>query len=162
MNFESIKNTLTELQNVILQLKPSDFCQPIPALSEATIGEHTRHILELFQCLTTAYTTGVLNYDNRDRNRLIQTDKNFAVQIIDQLKNEINKPNKTLILEHQITEEAVCFETNYFREILYNFEHCIHHQALIKVGLMEFEYIKIEENFGVAPSTIAYRKQCVQ
>jgi hypothetical protein len=42
-------------------------------LSNATI-EHTRHIIEMFQCLENQYDLGVVNYDKGKRNTLIQTD----------------------------------------------------------------------------------------
>ncbi len=59
-------------------------------------------------------------------------------------------------------ENQVSIQTNYFRELLYNLEHCIHHQALIKVAVFQLENIKVTENFGIAPSTIEYKKQCAQ
>ena len=162
MNFESIKNTLTDLQKVISQLSPTDFCKPIDNLSGASIGEHSRHIIELFQAVLNSYSNGVLNYDNRERNKIIQADKEFASLVIDSLLSDIEKPNKTITLEHKIADETILIETNYFREMLYNLEHCIHHQALIKVAIFQIKYIELNDNFGVAPSTIEFRKQCVQ
>jgi len=66
------------------------------------------------------------------------------------------------MIRQKVDSELVCIETNYYRELLYNLEHCIHHQALIRVALFQMENIKVNANFGVAPSTIEYRKQCVQ
>jgi hypothetical protein len=49
--------------------------------------------------------------------------------------------------------------TNFYRELLYNIEHCIHHQALIKVAFNEMKMSHLlNKNFGVAPSTIQYRE----
>lgn len=67
-----------------------------------------------------------------------------------------------MIIEHFISGIPTFIETNYFREVLYNLEHCIHHQALIKVALLNFNYIQISETFGIAPSTIEFRKICAQ
>ena len=53
-------------------------------------------------------------------------------------------------------------ETNYYRELMYNIEHCIHHQAIIKIALLNFGKTEIAENLGVAKSTIEYKKQCAQ
>jgi hypothetical protein len=47
------------------------------------------------------------------------------------------------------------------RELLYNLEHCIHHQALIKVAVLESDTIFVNENFGVARSTLNIEK-CAQ
>lgn len=162
MNFESIKNCLIDLQKVITQLSAEDFCIPIDNLSGATIGEHSRHIIELFQSVVYAYEDFELDYDNRKRDKQIETNKKYALQTIENILSEIEKPNKSLLLKHKISEETTYIETNYFREMLYNLEHCIHHQALIKVAILQIQYINLDANFGVAPSTIAYRNQCAQ
>jgi hypothetical protein len=162
MNFVSIKNTLNELQKVIAQLAPEDYSKPVDHLSGSTIGEHSRHIIELFQCAVNAYDDGLLNYDNRNRNLLIQANKEHALAAIESLIHTLEKPNKTLLLEQNISQENIQIETNYHREMIYNLEHCIHHQALIKVAVLQIHYIEVTDSFGVAPSTIEYRKQCAQ
>jgi hypothetical protein len=50
--------------------------------------------------------------------------------------------------------------TNYYREMAYNLEHTIHHMALIRTGINDVSRISVPENFGVAISTMKYRKQC--
>ena len=65
-------------------------------------------------------------------------------------------------LQQIVDGEELLIETNYNRELLYNLEHCIHHQALIKVALLQSESITVDANFGVARSTIEYRNQCAQ
>lgn len=162
MDFSSIKNTLIELKDVLHQLNNETFTKPIPSLSNATIGEHTRHIIELYQAVLTAHDTGTLNYDARPRNKTIQENKIIAITTIDEIVNTIEKEDKKLIMEHSVSNVITRIETNYFREILYNLEHCIHHQALIKVGLLSFKDVLITETFGVAPSTLEFRKACAQ
>lgn len=162
MNFTSVKQTLSALQNLLQQISEQDYSTPIPYLSNASIGEHTRHIIELFQCATDSYDAGILNYDKRERNLLMQTCPDLAIEKIDEICNAIEKENKELILESVFFNEISKIQTNYFREVIYNVEHCIHHQALIKVAVYQFEYLNINENFGVAPSTIVYRNQCAQ
>ncbi|GAA4758088.1 MULTISPECIES: DinB family protein [Flavobacterium] len=162
MDFSSIKNSLIELKDVLNQLNNETFSAPILSLSNATIGEHTRHIIELYQAVLTAYHTGVLNYDDRERNKTIQENKNIALITIDNIIKNVEKEDKKLTMKHCISNSVTLIETNYFREILYNLEHCIHHQALIKVGLLSFNNITINETFGVAPSTLEFRKACAQ
>ena len=158
MLIPSIHNTLNELSDLLSQLSADDYTFQCSGLSNATIGEHTRHIIELFQCLMTGYETGIINYDNRNRNYLIESNIEYANQIIDLIICDLEKPNKNITLEQFLNGELVTIETNYFRELLYNLEHCIHHQALIKVALYGATEITISSHFGVAPSTIAYRK----
>ena len=162
MLITSINNTLTELSDLLSQLGNSDYTKTCYDLSNATIGEHTRHIIEMFQCLENQYNVAVVNYDDRKRDYQIQTDVEFARKAIGTVISNLNKPNKNVVLQQIIDGEELRIESNYYRELLYNLEHCIHHQALIKVAVLQNENLSIDENFGVARSTIEYRKQCAQ
>ena len=51
MLLSSINNNLKELIDLLHQLSNEEYSKPCPQLSNASIGEHTRHIIELFQCL---------------------------------------------------------------------------------------------------------------
>ena len=121
-----------------------------------------RHIIELFECLLNNYEYGLINYDNRKRDVILQTDANEVILKIEKILVEIEKPNKSLYLAHNCYSSSETLPTNYFRELVYNLEHSIHHQALIKVVLLRLPHIKIASSFGIAPSTLEYRKQCAQ
>ena len=162
MLIPSLDKTLNELVSLLNQLSNDDFTLPCKGLSDSTIGEHTRHIIEMFQCLENQYEVGIINYDKRNRDYRIQTDTEFALQCIADIKNQLHKENKTVVLQQIIDGEELRIDSNYFRELLYNLEHCIHHQALIKVAVLQLEHLQIDADFGVARSTIEFRKQCAQ
>lgn len=157
-----INYNLDELIDLLKQLSDKEYSNPCTNLSNSSIGEHTRHIIELFQCLENQYESGIISYDNRQRNVLIQTNTDFAIQQIEQIQRNLNKENKNIVLKQKIQSHEITTESNYYRELLYNFEHCIHHQALIKVAILQYPTIAIDKNFGVARSTIEYRNQCAQ
>lgn len=162
MLIPSIKKTLAELSGLLSQLSDQDYTAPCKGLSNSSIGEHTRHIIEMFQCLEKQYAAGIVNYDDRKRDLRIQSETVFAQQTITEITKALDKPNKNLQLQQCVDGETLLIESNYNRELLYNLEHCIHHQALIKVAVLQNDTLVIDENFGVARSTIEYRKQCVQ
>lgn len=162
MLLKSIHQSLDELTNLLSQLSDTDYSKSHESLSGATIGEHTRHILEMFQCLEKSYDSGVLNYDDRERNIQIQTETKFARQCIENIKVGLKIENKLIYLELVMNDLGMRIQSNYYRELLYNLEHCVHHQALIKVAVLQCENVLVDENFGVARSTIEYRKQCAQ
>lgn len=162
MLIPSIHNSLNELVALLDQLSDNEYIQPCSHLSNATIGEHTRHIIEMFQCLENFYDSGLVNYDKRARNITIQTSTEFAIKSIIDIQNNLKKENKKIELQQIIDGEEIRIDSNYHRELLYNLEHCIHHQALIKVAILQCENIQIDANFGVARSTIEYRTKCVQ
>ncbi|MFW0739907.1 DinB family protein [Flavobacterium sp. T12S277] len=162
MLLSSIHSSLDELVYLLNQLSNNAYSESCKYLSDASIGEHTRHILEMFQCLEESYDSGILNYDNRKRNKCIESDTHYAKQIISDIKQNFKKENKSIYLQQIIDKELIEIQSNYYRELLYNLEHCIHHQALIKVAVLQCENVIIDENFGVARSTIEYRNQCAQ
>lgn len=157
-----VKNNIKENIGVLQQLSNEEFCKKNPELSQATIGEHMRHIIELMGCLLDNYEEGTINYDNRNRNIQIQSDVNCAISVLEKQLVIIDKQNKKLSLINNCFSTHEELPTNYYRELLYNLEHSIHHQALIKVALYNFPHINISDTFGVAPSTVEYRKQCAQ
>lgn len=162
MLLPSVNNSLNDLIDLLGQLSDAVYSMPCPALSNATIGEHTRHVVEMFQCLLNNYDSGVVNYDNRERNKALQTDTGFALTAIQAVAAALDKQDKKLELTQVVDGEEITIESNYNRELLYNLEHCIHHQALIKVAVMQCSDVVVGEHFGVARSTIEYRSQCAQ
>ena len=162
MLIKSINKTLNELTSLLQQLSNEDYIKPCDELSNSSIGQHARHIIEMFQCLENQYVSGSVNYDKRQRNYQIETDTNYAIECTANILENLEKENKVLVLQQMIDQEELLIESNYFRELLYNLEHCIHHQALIKVGVLQLKHLQIDSNFGVARSTIEYRKQCAQ
>ncbi len=154
-NFLEIITLLDQLDN-----QKYTFCNP--ELSEATIGEHIRHIIEMYQCLIADYEFGTINYDKRKRNLAIQNSIEEAKLAIASILETIALPNKELFLEDGLQAANFRVQTNYFRELLYNLEHSIHHQALIKVAVLKYNEVTLPENFGIAKSTIEYKSQCAQ
>lgn len=154
-----------QLTDLLLQLENQAYTMPCCNLSNATIGEHVRHIIELFQCLENGYETGVVNYEKRKRDHRIETDREFALDLLDDIFKALEKPNKDLILETgNYSDESGTSDvpTNYYRELVYNIDHSIHHMALIRVGITGVSTVQLSEEFGVANSTIKYKQQCAR
>ena len=160
-----IENVFFQLTDSLEQLSPAEYSQSSKILFNASIGQHVRHIIELYVCLYNGYETGTVNYEKRKRDVRIETDKDFAIELMQMICNNIEKVDKDLLLESNYDEQStdeINVATNYYRELLYNLEHTVHHMALIRVGINEVSTINIPEGFGVATSTIKYRKTCAQ
>ncbi len=147
------------------QLTCEQYRRPCRALSNATVGQHVRHIIELFICLENGYYTGIVNYDKRKRDLSIETDRVFASSLLKSIYLQLDKKNKNLVLQasyDDLASESFSIETNYYREVVYNLEHTVHHMALIRVGLLEVSAVQVPESFGVASSTRKYREVSVR
>jgi hypothetical protein len=162
---QAVNNVFVQLSATLEQLNQDQYVQPCKTLFNATIGQHVRHIIELFQCLQIGYEGGQVNYERRKRDTRIETDKDFAASLLPEVHKGLDKDNKDLQLEACYDEHEalpITIATNFYREVAYNLEHTIHHMALIRVGITEVSDIELPEDFGVASSTIKYRQQCAQ
>jgi hypothetical protein len=161
----AVRIVFLQLSDSLEKLSGDQYRYACKNLSGNTIGQHVRHIIEMFQCLDKGYLSGEVDYEKRIRDRQIETDKEFAGGLLTEIVLQICKENKPLFLltyYDDLQQEPERIGTNFFREIAYNLEHTIHHMALIRVGLREIGDIPVEESYGVASSTIKYRQQCVQ
>lgn len=158
---EHCKDNLNELGLLLNNLTQKEFTRPCEFLSGATIGQHIRHILELYDCLLNRSSEGKVCYDSRKRDILLETKISFALKKIDIILQELKiLEDKPMILEgsYSAKNEISLVKTSLFRELAYNLEHSIHHQALIKVGMRELGKLNlISVNFGVAPATIKFK-----
>jgi hypothetical protein len=162
---KAIKNVFVQLSESLKQLSDEEYSRPSDILFNATIGQHVRHIIELFIELDKGYKTGYVNYEKRKRDYVIETDKNVAMELLHKIYLQLNKPDKYLLLEANFSEdpnEPEIINTNYLREVMYNLEHTVHHMALIRVGINEVSSLIVPKDYGVASSTIKYKKACAQ
>lgn len=156
-------NILNQLSDLTSRIRDHDFVQPTPSLSGSTIGQHLRHTLEFFLCLEKGFYEGVVNYDRRAHDKLIETDKLIALSAIERIRLFIShlheKPLQLEVGYDTNNDTFVTVETTAMRELVYNIEHAVHHMAIMKIGIREIApYIDLPPEFGVAASTIRYQE----
>ncbi len=162
---DPITQLLRQISALLELVTDEEYVEPIKVLSGATLGQHTRHILEFYLELNAGYAGGTLNYDARKRDRQIETNRIFTIERLAFVLDNLHKDNKPLeITADYGYEEGDSFtiSSNYERELMYNLEHTVHHMALLRIGVNALQRIKLPDSFGVAVSTINYRKVCAQ
>ncbi len=159
---------LNQIKRLVQSLSDRDFQKQSENLFHSTIGEHVRHILEFYSCLINGIEKGEVNYDLRQRQKNLETQTNLVYTTIENIvhKLELITEDKSLVLQANYSLEArakVTVTTSVYRELGYCLEHSIHHQALIKSALKEFDFLQlVEYDFGIASSTLRNRKACAQ
>ncbi|QTV06160.1 hypothetical protein [Faecalibacter bovis] len=156
---ESIHQSLSQLENILIQLNDTEYTQAIEILNGQTIGKHVRHIVEFFQCLLIA--DDVVCFDNRKREVLIENSTIYTLDRIKSIKQKIEflDFNQPIILRQLIADDVIEVQSTIGRELIYCIDHSIHHFAIIKMVLRsDFPYISISEDFGIAYSTLNYTK----
>lgn len=162
---QSTTYTLRQLTGLLEQMHAGQYCQPIPVLDHNTVGKHVRHIIECYHSLLASFHTHVIDYENRARNLVLETN---VVQAIESLKNIdeaiiAQKDDKSLFLQANQSHENegnLLVKTSLVREIVYCLEHAIHHMAIIAIGVKtSFPEISIHPHFGFAYSTIKHMEK---
>ena len=151
---------LCQLKNLTKQLSTENYTQVLEVFSGATIGQHTRHILEFYQCVLKNTNASIINYDNRKRNLSIEVDRTYSVYIIDELLTLLEQDivDKPIIVEGELGGTQNKISSSLMRELLYAIEHAVHHMAILKIGVItNYTYVDLDNNFGIAESTVKFQ-----
>lgn len=142
-------------------LTPEQYTFECKMQNGVSIAEHLRHSYEFYHCLLLGLSAKEINYENRLRDRTIESNLDYAIIRMIELKAQLESPHEDVRIK-LFSKEAQnnLVNTSFERELVYCLDHAIHHQALIKIGLKEQELSHlVSQDFGVAYSTLRYRKQ---
>lgn len=156
LNIQLLEQGLEVLETI----NDETYLRTEPPLYESTIGMHYRHILDHYGCLVRGWNDKI-DYDARDRDRGIETDRNSAIQkcreLIGIMENlELSDPriSREVLVKSNINAWSA---SSIKRELQFLISHTVHHYALIALMLKMNGFV-LPDSFGVAPSTLQYRK----
>lgn len=156
---------LDQGESLLRALNDELFSRRVPVVFNASIGGHYRHCLDHFSSLLAGLDADEVDYDHRKRDPRIETQTRFALN----LTSEIRATLESLTTETLCATVKARCEVSYehgnspvtsstlAREMAYCIAHAIHHYALIAVMARLLE-IRLPEDFGVAPSTVAHQR----
>lgn len=166
---QSATEALAQGEALLTQLSDSDYTRKLSVAFNASIGGHYRHCLEHFRLLHDAAMHGDLNYDHRERNTLIESDRFAALNSTRELREEYERLDPALLSRSlnvtckssYSTSGSEVSASTVGREIMYSVAHAVHHYALIgfMAGVMGLE---LPLGFGVAPSTLKHQNDSRQ
>jgi hypothetical protein len=131
-----------------------------------SVGAHYRHSLEHFKLLLEAVNGSEVDYDRRERDAGLEQERLFALQVTRDFRHAArflsalpaDWPIEARTKISYAGSESCSASSTIGREIMYAVSHAIHHYALIGL-ICDMRKIPMPQDFGVAPSTIAYQKQ---
>jgi hypothetical protein len=150
--------------DLLADCSPGDFARVAPEPFGASIGQHYRHVLDHFLCLASASSSGIANYDERSRDRKVETEiKQARAQtelLIRYFGSLVSRDfHRECVTTYSVGDSASAPETTLStlgREMAYCISHAVHHFALIKILCAQLE-LPVAAEFGVAPSTLKHR-----
>lgn len=128
----------------------------------STIGEHFRHLLDLFHAINLA-NGKVIDYNFRRRGHAVEKSRETAIKEIDHLIHWLEQINRDeLVAQVHILTEVSMTETQAHsmtstleRELTFVALHANHHFAMAKVTISLLD-LKVSDSFGLAPNTLSY------
>ena len=163
---DAVEAVLDQGIRLLESLHQTEVTQVLPLANGATIGGHYRHGLEHFRQLLSGLEAGTIDYDARNRDLLVESDRLEAIRATKNLKSSLKRLSKhssedPLEVKCGITygdDDAGDASSTLGRELIFCISHAIHHYAMIAL-ILRSEQKTLPEGFGVAPSTVRHRLQ---
>lgn len=162
----SFGEVLSQGGALLTTLDDAAYTKPLPVAFHATVGAHYRHCLDHVEKLLEGLDAGVIDYDARERDPLIESSREAALGKTLDLGRRLaqlseSDPRMPLLMRCRSSysiEEVPAVPTTLQREIIFCISHAIHHYALIAVMCRDMGVV-LPEGFGTAPSTLRHRRE---
>jgi hypothetical protein len=160
----AMDEVLEQGEEFLLGLSDAQYRDSAADLCNASIGSHYRHSLDHFKILLEAVNDGPIDYDRRDRDPRLESERLRALQVTRDFRHatrflsaaSLDKPVEARA-KVSYAGEASAAASSFGREVMFAVSHAIHHHALIAM-ICGLRKIPVPQNFGMAPSTIEYLK----
>ena len=163
----SVKIINNQIAAILNQMTDEQYRLSLDIFNGSTVGQHIRHIFDFYNCIiNTGHQETAIDYACRERNPLVETERLTALSSMAQIVNEVEDIdfNKSI---HVVTdfstdknEPRPSVLSSIGRELMYAYDHAVHHLAIIKMGITSsFPSITLDREVGVAPSTIKYQSK---
>jgi uncharacterized damage-inducible protein DinB len=166
-----IKGTLENIAQL------SSFIQSVPELMyrelpyeihNSSIGQHVRHICDIYQALMRDFSSDEIDYNVRRRGHVIEENKLVALTELKKIHDWVESiasddlcHGVAITVEASFSQQCVStMNSNKERELFYAFDHTTHHLAMAALIAKHLK-CPIDANLGVSPSTATYLRSKV-
>jgi len=125
----------------------------------AAIGPHLRHCVDHMQCLLRGVESGVVDYDARDREEILEIDADRMRQRLGRLADELSRIDPAALRRPLRVRQTAALgsppatvDSNLEREIVFLSGHNIHHIAIMAL-LVRKHGVAVPEGLDMAFST---------
>jgi hypothetical protein len=157
-------SVLRQARDLLARVDPRLYSsvESIPVKSGA--GAHLRHCLDFYDCFLAGLALGRVDYNLRERDEATAIDPRRALARIDATIlalewSSIPEPLTPLTVRAEgsgdPSEPSAWCRSSVARELQFLLSHTVHHFAIIALTL-RLHGVEPGEDFGVAPSTLAY------
>jgi hypothetical protein len=158
---------LEQGRRLVERLDAETYALPLPPLAAYGPGAHLRHALDVLVCLVDGLPEGRVDYDRRARDERIEREPRLAARGLAEARERVAAlgaldPDLGLCTRMDAPAGTPAQDgwtrSTCARELSFVLSHTIHHYALIAL-VLRARGVQVDEEFGVAPSTLRYWKE---
>jgi hypothetical protein len=162
---DAVAEVLAQGLELLCSVDKDEYRRRVGAPYSASVGEHYRHVLEHFTCVLAGLAAREIDYDKRERDRLLETNLDYARNMTEFIVAgfrdldpafEATRCGVAYSVSYA-NAEAMRLESTFGREIAFAVGHAVHHFAIIRLLCSELR-VDLSCAFGVAPSTLKHRQ----
>jgi uncharacterized damage-inducible protein DinB len=164
MLHKALIHSLAQLLIVFRELENYSAEEADELYQKTAAGRHVRHVNDHFIALQNGLKQGRVDYNQRHRNSLVETDRQAGRQQVESILHwckNFSSGDCHLIVISEIDCLQTCnaqFESTLNRELLYLINHTIHHAAHIKL-LLSHAGVNLPDHIGLAPGTASFVRE---
>lgn len=156
---------LQQALDLLRKLPEHRYTQNWAALPGQKVSGHVRHVIEFYECFLEGLTECHVDYDARLRDHSLETSRSLAVErlarLIEHLSSDQRLQGDSVVWVRAEGAAKSELHDGYLvssvgRELQSLASHAVHHFALIGF-LLQVMGETVPSDFGVAPSTLAFR-----
>ena len=140
---------------------PESYTKSDPTTFGSGVGPHMRHVLDHYSSFISGVESGVINYDDRERDTQVEGSLDTCIQrareLLDSQRSlpiDIEALVKVIVSANTFGSHDLS-ESTFARELQFLASHTVHHYALIAIA-SRMQGILPDKQFGIAPSTLKY------
>ncbi|MCF8282636.1 MAG: DinB family protein [Bacteroidales bacterium] len=151
------------MTDLLGRIATESYAKPLQLFNGSSIGQHFRHIVDFYGCLNRGLLEGRVDYSLRQRDPRVETEPVYAAEILsayfEQMKTADEAADVEVVADFssELNETRPVVLSTVGREMMYAYDHAVHHLAMIKMGLKATSpTLEVDKNLGVAPSTVKH------
>jgi hypothetical protein len=163
------RSILSQQAFILETISDDDYVKHHPFYLGSSVGGHVRHVLDHWSKLMNhdyaISSTDAIDYDSRERNTEIETNRLVALGINEKILHQLDSalqhrrpetPLQVMFLGDSKSGIRYTVDTTFGRELSFVSHHATHHLSTIKLLMQTMSYDSLPTTIGMAHSTIQY------
>ncbi len=158
--------SIDQMTTFIAGLNDAEYQYSAAPWFDSSIGQHLRHIVDLFLALKDRTKTDDINYDVRRRGASIETIRKIGLAELSDIRqwmisiteDDINQKISVSTEVALSSQQTETFASSFGRELCFAASHLTHHLAIMAV-IAKMAGKKVDPTLGLAPATATFARE---